>query len=226
MAIVTEPVRVLIVDDDALVRSALTLMLDGAQLPDGAQRISVVGEAADGAEVEGALDAHHPHVVLMDIRMPRVDGIAATQRLRRRADPPEVIVLTTYDTDENVLRALRAGASGFLLKDTPPAQIVQAIQRVASGDPILSPTVMRRMMDKVATEGGAHERAQALLAKLTPREYDVLLGIAAGHPNATIATELLMSVATVKAHISRIMTKLDLNNRTQIALLAHDAGLS
>jgi DNA-binding NarL/FixJ family response regulator len=158
--------------------------------------------------------------------MPRVDGIAATRRVRSRTNPPEVVVLTTFDTDENVLHALRAGASGFLLKDTPPAQIVDAVRRVAAGDPILSPAITRRLMDRAATQADAHTIARQKLQRLSPREYDVMLAVAQGKANAQIATELFMSLATVKAHISHILTKLELGNRTQIALLAHDAGLA
>ena len=139
-----------------------------------------------------------------------------------RSDPPDVVVLTTFDTDENVLRA---GASGFLLKDTPPERIVDAVRKVAAGDPILSPQITRRLMDRVATEAGSYERARAALATLSPREYDVVLAVAQGRTNAEIGRDLFMSVATVKAHISHTLTKLDLDNRTQIALLAHDAGL-
>ncbi|MFF4234396.1 response regulator [Actinomadura geliboluensis] len=219
MAGVTRPLRVLIVDDDALVRAGLSMMLDGAG------GITVAGEAADGAEVPAAADAHAPDVVLMDLRMPRVDGITATRRLRARPNPPEVIVLTTFDSDEDILRALRAGAGGFLLKDTPPGAIVDAVQRVAAGDPILSPSVTRRLMDRAATEAGAHQRARAALARLSPRENEVALEVARGRSNADIAAELFMSVATVKAHVSSVLTKLDLDNRTQIALLVHDAGL-
>jgi DNA-binding NarL/FixJ family response regulator len=213
------PVRVLIVDDDALVRAGLTMMLDGAH------GIAVVGEAADGDEVSRAADAHAPDVVLMDLRMPRVDGITATRRLRSRRNPPEVIVLTTFDADENIVRALRAGASGFLLKDTTPERIVDAVRTVAAGDPILSPRIARRLMDRVATDAGTYERARAALSTLSPRERDVVLAIARGRPNADIAADLAMSLATVKAHVSHILTKLDLSNRTQVALLAHDAGL-
>ncbi|WP_433469784.1 response regulator [Spirillospora sp. CA-128828] len=219
MARVNPPLRVLIVDDDALVRAGLSMMLDGTG------GISVAGEAADGDEVPAAADAHAPDVVLMDLRMPRVDGITATRRLRARPNPPEVIVLTTFDSDENILHALRAGASGFLLKDTPPDQIVHAVRQVAAGDPILSPRVTRRLMDRAAVEAGAHQRARAALARLSPRENEVVLAIARGRSNADIAAELFMSVATVKAHVSSVLTKLDLDNRTQIALLAHDAGL-
>jgi DNA-binding NarL/FixJ family response regulator len=217
---VTKMINVLIVDDDALVRAGLTMMLDGA---DG---IAVVGEASDGDEVPAAADRHAPDLVLMDLRMPRVNGIIATRRLRSRPHPPEVVVLTTFDTDENVLRALRAGASGFLLKDSPPAQIIEAIHRVVAGDPILSPRITRRLMDRAATDAGTQERARAALAALSRREHEVVVAVAKGQTNAEIAAELYMSVATVKAHISRILTKLSLGNRTQIALLAHDAGLA
>jgi DNA-binding NarL/FixJ family response regulator len=214
-----KPVRVLLVDDDALVRAGLTMMLDGAH------GIEVVGEAADGDQVPAAVDACKPDVVLMDLRMPRTDGITATRRLRARPRAPEVIVLTTFDADENVLGGLRAGASGFLLKDSPPPRIVEAICRVAAGDPILSPAITRRLMDRAAAEAGARERARAALAELTPREHDVVVGIARGETNAEIAARLYMSLATVKSHITRILMKLALTNRTQIALLAHDAGL-
>ncbi|MEU8125026.1 response regulator transcription factor [Spirillospora sp. NPDC049024] len=220
MARVSRPLRVLIVDDDALVRAGLSMMLDGAG------GITVAGEAADGDEVPAAADAHAPDVVLMDLRMPRVDGITATRRLRARPDPPEVIVLTTFDSDENILHALRAGASGFLLKDTPPDRIVHAVRQVAGGDPILSPRITRRLMDRAAVEAGAYQRAREALARLSPRENEVVLAVARGRSNADIAAELFMSVATVKAHVSSVLTKLDLDNRTQIALLAHDAGLA
>ncbi|MFC0505473.1 response regulator [Micromonospora costi] len=216
---VTGPIRVVVVDDDPLVRGMLTLMLDGA---DG---ITVVGEAADGGQALTAVERHAPDVVLMDIRMPNVSGITATERLRRRPRPPEIIVLTTFDTDEHVVRALWAGASGFLLKDTPPEQISQAVRNVAAGAPILSPSVTRRLMQQVASGGESYEQALARLAPLTARERDVVLAIAQGRSNAEIAADLLMSVTTVKAHVSHILTKLDLTNRTQIALLAHDARL-
>jgi len=215
----SQRIRVLLVDDDALVRAGLTMMLDGAH------GIEVVGEAADGAEVPAAVDAHAPDIVLMDLRMPRTDGITATRRLRARPRAPEVIVLTTFDADENVLGGLRAGASGFLLKDSPPAQIVDAIRRVAAGDPILSPVITRRLMDRAVAESGTKDKARAALGGLTPREHEVVLGIARGETNAEIAARLYMSVATVKAHITHILTKLGATNRTQIALLAHDAGL-
>ncbi|MCA2214992.1 response regulator [Jidongwangia harbinensis] len=216
----TAPVRVLVVDDDALVRAGLTMMLDGAP------GIVVVGEAADGDQVPAVVDAHGPDVVLMDLRMPRVDGITATRRLRARPRPPEVIVLTTFDTDANILHALRAGAGGFLLKDTPPHRIAEAIRQVAAGEPILSPTITRRLMDRTAGQADRYARARAVLATLSPREHDVVVAIGQGRNNAEIAAALHLTLATVKTHVSHILTKLDLGNRTQIALLAHDAGLA
>jgi DNA-binding NarL/FixJ family response regulator len=214
------PVRVVVVDDQALVREGLMTLLEAA--PD----ITPVAAAADGEEAVALSSRHRPDVVLMDLRMPRVDGITATRRLRARPHPPEVIVLTTFDADENVLRALRAGASGFLLKDSPPGHIAEAIRRVAAGDPILSPKITRRLMDLAAAEAGAQERARLALRDLSPREHEVVLAIARGRTNADIAAELYMSVPTVKAHITHILTKLQLGNRTQIALLAHDANLA
>ena len=216
----TAPIRVLIVDDDALVRAGLSMLLAGVE------GVSIVGEAADGAEVASAVDAYRPDLVLMDIRMPRVDGLAATEALRRRPSPPEVIVLTTFDADEHVLGALRAGASGFLLKDTPPAEIVRAVRLVAAGEAMLSPGVTRRLIDHVADGGqlDRRRRARDILDGLTAREREVAVAIGRGQSNAEIGRELYMSVATVKAHVSRLLTKLDLNNRVQIALLAHDAG--
>ena len=213
-------IRVLIVDDDPLVRGALTMMLDGAG------EIIVVGEAADGAAAITAVDRHAPDVVLMDIRMPGMSGIAATRRLRDRPRPPENSVLTTYDTDDHIVRALRAGAGGFLLKDTPPDRIAAAVRSAAAGEPSLSPSVARRLMRQVATGAADYEQARATLAGLTPRERDVAVAIARGGSNAEIGAELEMTVATVKAHVSHILTKLDLTNRTQIALLVHDAGLT
>jgi DNA-binding NarL/FixJ family response regulator len=215
----SSPVRVAIVDDDALVRAGLIMMLDGVH------GISIVGEAADGNQVMQLVDAHAPDVILMDIRMPKVDGIVATGRVRRRPNPPEVLVLTTFDTDDHVVRALRAGASGFLLKDTPPAKIVAAIHAVADGEPAISPQIMRRLMDRVAVAADQYQRAQNRLKAPTEREVDVVRAVASGLSNAEIATALFMSVATVKAHISSILSKLGLDNRTQIALLAHDAGI-
>ena len=214
-----QPVRVLLVDDDALVRAGLTMMLAAF---DG---IEVAGAVADGTEVAAAVNTHRPDVVLMDIRMPGLDGLTATETLRGRRDAPEVIVLTTFDTDEHVLRALRAGASGFLLKHTPPQQIAQAVRRVAAGEPMMSPEVLRTMIGLVAATGAdpARERARAALERLSPGEREVALLIAEGRTNQEIASALLMSTATVKAYVSRIFTKLSLTNRVQIALLVSDA---
>jgi len=216
----SEQVRVLVVDDDALVRAGLTMLLAGAD------DIKVVGEAADGREVEHAVAEHQPDVVLMDIRMPGMDGLAATEILRRRDSPPEVIVLTTFDADDHVVRALRAGASGFLLKDTPPADIVRAIRAVAAGEPMLSPTITRRLIGHVTGGDGGERRrhARKQLDRLTEREREVAVAIGHGKSNAEISRELYMSIATVKAHVSRLLEKLEFNNRVQIALLAHDAG--
>ena len=210
-------IRVLIVDDDALVRTGLSMMLAGAE------DLRIVAEADDGDKVGALVAEHTPDVVLMDIRMPRMDGLAATEQIRGRDGAPEIIILTTFDADEHVVRALRAGAGGFLLKDTPPAEIINAIRRVAAGEPILSPSVTRRLIAQV-TE--VHRSpARELLGRLSEREREVVVAIGQGKSNAQIGTELYMSVATVKAHVSRLLTKLDLNNRVQVALLAHDAGL-
>ena len=214
------PIRVLLVDDDALVRSGLRLMLSGAPA------IEVVGEAEDGREVLGAVDAHRPDVVLMDIRMPELDGVAATRLLRTQPSPPAVLVLTTFDADELVLRALRAGAAGFLLKDTPPGEIVKAIELVDAGDSMLSPAVARRLIALVAGDGAAAERAERArerLGRLSAREREVALAVGQGRANAEIAADLHMSVATVKAHVSRLLVKLEAENRVQIALLVQDA---
>ena len=194
---------------------------------DTAPNLILVGEAADGAEVLAAVDACGPQVVLMDIRMPKLDGLAATELLRARPDPPEVVVLTTFHADEYVLRALRAGASGCLLKDTPPRDILNAIARVAAGEPILSPAVTRQLIAQVSATGAdaRQRRAHQMLTTLSEREREVAVAVGRGMSNAEIGDDLFMSLATVKAHVSSILTKLDLNNRTQIALLAHDAGL-
>ncbi|QXJ20003.1 response regulator transcription factor [Actinomadura graeca] len=216
------PIRVLIVDDDALVRAGLSMMLAGAG------DLEVVGDVADGAEVVPAVNAHRPDVVLMDIRMPRLDGLAATERLRSRREPPEIIILTTFDTDEHILRAMRAGASGFLLKHTPPPEIVRAIRQVAAGEPMVSPAVMRKMMSYVADAGvdPRRDRARELLGRLSEGERSVAALVGRGRTNGEIGRELSLSVATVKAYVSRLLTKLELNNRVQIALLVHDAAIT
>lgn len=213
-------IRVLLVDDDAIVRAGLRLMLGGA--PD----IEIAAEAADGAQVPALVAAHRPDLVLMDIRMPGVDGLAATETLRAQPGAPEVLVLTTFHTDAHVLGALRAGAAGFLLKDTPPQDIVTAIRTATAGDPVLSPAVARRLIEQVT--GGSTQNARAAaartrLALLGERERQVAMAVGRGRSNAEIARELHLALPTVKTHVSRILTRLDLNNRVQIALLIHDA---
>jgi DNA-binding NarL/FixJ family response regulator len=219
------PIRVLIVDDDALVRAALTMMLAGSD------EVLLVGEADDGIRVLAAVREYAPDVVLMDIRMPRMDGLTATELLCQELSPPQIIILTTFDADEYVLRAVRAGASGFLLKDTPPADLIRAIQLVAAGDAMLSPAVTRKVLAHVtdhADSAGAtrRNRAKHLLSGLTDREREVAVAVGQGKSNAEIGADLYMSVATVKAHVSRLLTKLELSNRVQVALLAHDSDLT
>jgi DNA-binding NarL/FixJ family response regulator len=212
-------VRVLLVDDDALVRAGLRLMLSSAD------DLEIVGEAEDGVRAVAAVREHLPDVVLMDIRMPEMDGITATAALCRLDPAPRVIVLTTYQADEQVLSALRAGAAGFLLKHTPPADIVRAVRLVASGEAMLSPSVTRTLLSHFADTRASDRRRAAAgrLALLTDRERDVALAVASGAPNAEIAAGLFMSEATVKAHVSRLFTKLDVTNRVQIAIVVHDA---
>jgi DNA-binding NarL/FixJ family response regulator len=215
-------IRVLVVDDDALVRSGLLMILGGA--PD----IEVVGQAVNGRAAVAAAREHRPDVVLMDIRMPVLDGLEATELVQAWEAPPKVIVLTTFDDDDYVTRALGAGASGFLLKDTPPASIVDAIRRVADGDPMLSPSVTARLIAQLRA-GAAPDRARVAkerLACLTEREHEVALAVGHGCTNAEIAGRLHLSVPTVKAHIGRLFAKLGCDNRVQIAICVHDAGLA
>jgi DNA-binding NarL/FixJ family response regulator len=218
-------IRVLVVDDDPLVRSGLTMMLGGAG------DMEVVGEAADGVDVVDAVTRHAPHVVLMDVRMPVLDGIAATTALSRRpgdgAPGPAVVMLTTFDADDTVLAALRAGAAGFLLKHTPPAQIVEAVRRAAAGDPVLSPGVTRSVISMAARQQhGAPDPGPAAVARmnlLTDRERDVAHAVSEGLSNAEIAERLHLSTSSIKATISSALTRLDLTNRIQLAILAHES---
>jgi DNA-binding NarL/FixJ family response regulator len=215
------PVRVLLVDDDPLVRAGLRVILSSAD------DLQVVAEAPDGAAAVTAARACRPEVVLMDVRMPEMDGITATARIAGLPAAPRVIVLTTFHLDEYVFGALRAGASGFLLKDTPPADIMQAVRLVAAGDAMLSPAVTRTLIGHFSADTDASRRAsarQALLA-LTGREREVAAGVARGGSNADIAAQLHMSEATVKAHVSRVLAKLGAANRVQVAIIARDAGL-
>jgi DNA-binding NarL/FixJ family response regulator len=214
-------IRVMLVDDDPLVRSGLRMLFGGAP------EIEVVAEAEDGDQVLAAVDRHRPDVVLMDIRMPRLDGVSAAALLARQPAPPKVLMLTTFDADDLVFRALRAGAAGFLLKDTPPAEIVRAIELVDAGDSMLSPAVTRRLIDHVAAAdeiGTPRGDADRLLATLSPRELEVARAVGRGLANAEISAELHLSVATVKAHVSKVMEKLGVDNRVQVALLIRDGS--
>lgn len=214
-------IRVLITDDDALVRAGLALMLGGAST------IEVVGEAGNGREAVERVKDGGIDIVLMDLRMPVMDGIDATTALRALPEPPKVLVLTTFDADDYVVRALAAGADGFLLKDTPPAQIVDAVERVVAGEPTLSPSITQQLIRQV-TDGSGDDRvaeAARLVETLTERELEVALAVGQGRSNAEIAETLFMSLATVKAHISHLFTKLGATNRVQVAITMHDAGL-
>ncbi|WP_245565208.1 response regulator transcription factor [Nocardioides insulae] len=194
----------------------------------GQPDLQVVGEAPDGAEAMTLIPRVRPDVVLMDIRMPRLNGLEATRRLQREPSPPRIIVLTTFDADEHVVSAVAAGADGFLLKDTSPAEIVEAIRTVAAGDPMLSPSATRALIGRVRHDPDTDDRlrsAQSRLAALTDREREVALAVGEGLSNAEIAARLYLSVPTVKAHVSRLFEKLGTTNRVQIAICVHDAGL-
>ncbi|WP_068256344.1 response regulator [Janibacter corallicola] len=217
-------IRVVLVDDDPMVRTALTMILGSDE------RIIVVGQAEDGREGLSLIAEQRPDVVLMDIRMPRLDGLAATEELARSGSPSKVIVLTTFDADDDVMRALRHGADGFLLKDTEPERIVEAVRLVAAGSSILSPGITGRVLDQVrsarsAGQATARRDARGRLADLTDRELEVARAVGAGHSNAEIASRLCMSVATVKAHVGHILDKLDADNRVQVAITVHAADL-
>ena len=216
-----QTIDVLLADDDPVVRFGLTMMLSGA--PD----LRVVAEASNGTEAVELARHHRPDVVLMDIRMPGTDGLTATEMLRSRSPAPQVMMLTTFDADAHVLRALRAGAAGYLLKDTPPDELVVAIRHAAKGRPVLSPEVTRRLIARVAESGqdtrGAAARRR--LDVLSERERVIAVEIGAGRSNAEIAARQHLGLTTVKSHASAILAKLDLNNRVQVALLVHDAGL-
>jgi DNA-binding NarL/FixJ family response regulator len=213
-------IRVLVVDDEALVRSGLRMILEAAG------DIVVVGEARDGAEAVSATVRLRPEVVLMDIRMPGTDGLAAAARIVAGADAPKVVMLTTFDLDEHVHEALRIGAVGFLLKDTPPRELAAAVRTVAAGQAMLSPTVIKRLISSFVDRTPSRAAmARKQLAMLTTREEDVIRALAKGLSNAGIGRELTMTEATVKAHVSRVLAKLGLANRVQAAILVHDADL-
>ncbi|MEV6158849.1 response regulator transcription factor [Nonomuraea sp. NPDC052129] len=213
-------IRVLVVDDEALVRSGLRMILETAD------DIVVVGEARDGEEAVGAAARLRPHVVLMDVRMPGTDGLTAAARVLAAPDPPKIVMLTTFDLDEYVHEALRLGAVGFLLKDTPPRDLTAAVRTVAAGQAMLSPSVTRRLIDAFVDRAPSRsDSARRRLAALTGREEDVIRALARGLSNAEIGRDLRLSEATVKAHVSRVLAKLGLTNRVQAAILVHDADL-
>jgi len=213
-------IRVIVVDDEPMVCAHLRTILGSA--PD----IEVVGEAHDGAAGVEAVQRGRPDVVLMDLRMPRVDGLTAIERLAKLAEPPTVVVLTTFDADQYVLRALRAGAAGFLVKSTPPQDLIGLVRVAAEGHTVLSPVAARRLIAASADREPARENARRLVASLTEREAEVLACLGAGLSNAQIAGRLYLSEATVKGYVSRMLDKLGCANRTQAGLLAHDAGLT
>ena len=211
-------VRVLVVDDQALVRAGFRLVLENHD------DLEVVGEASNGHEAIHSAGRLEPDVVLMDIRMPELDGIAATAEITAR-HPARVLVLTTYDLDEYVYDALQAGASGFLLKDTPPDQLVAGIRAVASGEALLAPTVTRRLIEEFARVGPARRVRPAELDELTPRELEVLQLLARGMSNAEIAAALVLSDTTIKSHVAHLLGKLGLRDRVQAVVLAYESGL-
>jgi len=211
--------KVVIVDDQALVRDGFRSILE--REPD----LQVVAEAADGAEAVRRCVATQPDVVLMDISMPVLDGLAATRQLLARPCPPRVLVLTTYDTDDNLYEALRAGASGFLLKDVRARQLVEAVRTVAGGDSLLAPGLLRRVIESYVERRPAAPDPQPFAGTLSPRELDVAQHIARGLSNAEIAQELFLSEATVKTHVNRILAKLGVRDRVQVVVLAYETGL-
>jgi DNA-binding NarL/FixJ family response regulator len=212
-------IRVVLADDQALVRGGFRMILDAR--PD----LEVVGEAADGAEAVGLVERLTPDIVLMDVRMPEVDGIEATRRIVASGSPARVIVLTTYDVDDSVFAALRAGASGFMLKDVRPGDLVEAIRVVARGDALLAPSVTRRLLDRFAGSLPGPAETPPDLGELTEREVEVLRLVALALSNAEIAASLVVSEATVKTHVSSILRKLGLRDRVQAVVLAYDVGL-
>ena len=212
------PLRVLVADDQELVRAGFRLILEAAGFV-------VVGEAADGAEALALATSGRPDVVLMDIRMPVMDGLAATRQLTATGpDAPKVVILTTFDLDDYVYEALRSGASGFLLKDAPRADLIAAIRVVAAGDALLAPSVTRRLIEAFSARPVATTPSPSKLASLTPRERDILLQVARGQSNTEIARTLVVSEATVKTHVAHLLAKLGLRDRVQAVILAYETG--
>jgi len=212
------PLRVLVVDDQELVRAGFCVILEAAGF-------TVVGEAADGAAAVALAASERPDVVLMDVRMPVMDGLEATRRIvASGADAPKVVILTTFDLDDYVYEALRAGASGFLLKDAPRADLVAAIRVAAAGDALLAPSVTRRLIEAFAARPAAVTPSPSRLASLTPRERDILTLVARGRSNTEIASDLVVSEATVKTHVGHLLAKLGLRDRVQAVILAYETG--
>ncbi|AYN33348.1 DNA-binding response regulator [Streptomyces albus] len=214
------PIRVMLVDDQVLLRTGFRMVL--AAQPD----MEVVAEAGDGAEALEVLRATAVDVVLMDVRMPRLDGVEATRRICAAEDPPKVLILTTFDLDEYAFSGLKAGASGFMLKDVPPGELLAAIRAVHSGDAVVAPSTTRRLLDRFAPMlPTGTEEAHSELSRLTDREREVMVLIAQGLSNGEIAARLVLSEATVKTHVGRILTKLGLRDRVQVVVLAYETGL-
>jgi DNA-binding NarL/FixJ family response regulator len=212
-------IRLVVVDDEPMVCAHLRTILGSAD------DLEVVGEAHDGAAAVEAVLRDRPDVVLMDLRMPGVDGLTAIERINQRPDPPVVVALTTFDADQYVLRALRAGAAGFLVKSTPPEELIRLVQVAADGNMVLSPAAARRLVAASADRQSTRQRARELVESLTERELEVLACLGEGLSNAQIAERLYLSEATIKGYVSRMLDKLGCANRTQIGLLAHDAGI-
>jgi DNA-binding NarL/FixJ family response regulator len=213
-------IRVLIADDQELLRSGFTMILEAET------DITVVGEAADGHSAVGASEQLHPDVVLMDIRMPGLDGIEATRRLRAATGhQPKILILTTFDLDEYLYEAMKSGASGFLLKDTPKHELVHAVRSVAAGDALLAPALTRRLIEQYVRRPPPSALGTTKLAKLTERELQVLRCLGRGETNAQIAAELHLSNATIRTHVSHILTKLNLRDRVQAVVVAYETGL-
>ncbi len=215
-------IGVVVADDQALVRGGLRVLVDSA--PD----MTVLGEAADGGEAVAMAEHVRPDVILMDVRMPVMDGLEATRQITASTvtSAVRIVVITTFDVDEYVYAALRAGASGFLLKDAPPDELLAAIRVVAGGEALLAPSVTRRLIEQFVSRPEPHIRPQEALAELTAREREVLAQVAKGRSNAEIAGELLMSPATAKTHVSRLLTKLDARDRAQLVVIAYETGLA
>ncbi|WP_327670774.1 MULTISPECIES: response regulator transcription factor [unclassified Streptomyces] len=214
-------IKVMLVDDQVLLRTGFRMVL--AAQPD----MEVVAEAGDGVEALEVLRSTSVDVVLMDVRMPKLDGVETTRRICDENDPPKVLILTTFDLDEYAFSGLRAGASGFMLKDVPPGELLTAIRAVHSGDAVVAPSTTRRLLDRFAPmlPSGPDQPQHKRLQRLTEREREVMVLVAQGHSNGEIAARLVLSEATVKTHVGRILTKLDLRDRVQVVVLAYETGL-